>query len=228
MWYKLQWIYVWADKVRPTGWKPWANTVLYLPLNWDVKDPYNNVTYSWGTWSAMYDTWSTGVQAAKFWWSNAISIWTSLDFTWGNGEITICYWFTTTAPSRDQRCSQNKSWKYFNITGITSSKVRLYVMHTNTSTAANITGTTTLTANTKYLYTATIKSSWDIKLYLNWQLENSATIWPLKSLTSQFWQCIWAWRQWNSEFWRWMIREFIVEDRIWTDQEIADYYTQTS
>ena len=101
-------------------------------------------------------------------------------------------------------------------------------MHTNTSTQTKITGTTTLTANTKYLYTATIKSNWDIKLYLNWQLENSWTIGDLCDLWIQHGQRIGAGRMWDSEFWRWMIKDFIVEDRIWTDQEIVDYYTQTS
>lgn len=41
MWYKLTWIYIWQDKVRPSKREPWANTIGYRPFNWDAND------YSW-------------------------------------------------------------------------------------------------------------------------------------------------------------------------------------
>lgn len=217
------------SSATPDGaWSPSAKTVLYLPLNWDVTDPYNNVTYNWGVWTASYDTWDWATQAANFTGSNSISLWTSLDLTGGTWLMTVCFWFTTRSPSSEQRCSQNRNWTYFHICWITNSKVRLACMHTDSSTQTNITGTTTLTANTKYLYTATIQSNWDIKLYLNWQLEASWTVGVLHSLNFQFGQWIGSGRTWDSEFWNWMIKDFIVEDRIWTAQEIADYYTHTS
>ena len=206
-------------------WIPSSYTILYLPLNWDVKDPYNNVTYSWGHWSASYATWSWSTQAANFTGSNAISIWTSLDYTWWTWWYTVCFWFTTTSPSYEQRCSSRVSWKYFHMCRISSSKANAYCYNSNWDTS--VSWTTTLSANTKYLFTATFQSGSMVKLYLNWQLENSASIWTFSSYSFQNWQWIGSWRTWDSEFWRWMIREFIVESKIWTADEVLAYYNQT-
>ena len=206
-------------------WVPSSYTRLYLPLNWDVRDPYNNVTYSWWAWSASYAIWSWSTQAANFTGSNAISIWTSLDYTWWTWWYTVCFWFTTTSPSTEQRCSSNVSWKYFNMCRLTWSRAGIYCKNSNWETS--ISWTTSLSANTKYLFTATFQSGWTIKLYLNWSLQNSASVWTFSTLSYQYWQWIGAWRTGDSEFWRWMIREFIVESRIWSASDVLDYYNQT-
>lgn len=77
-------------QIRPAWWTPWANTTLYLPLNWDITDPYNQVTYNW-VWTSSFDTWSTGVQAANLTWSNAINLWASTDFEQWTGEMTVLF-----------------------------------------------------------------------------------------------------------------------------------------
>lgn len=206
-----------------TWWQPTANTTLYLPLNWDITDPYNQVTYNW-VWTSSFATWSTGVQAANFTWSNAISLWASTDFEQWTGEMTVLFWFTSNL-SWEQRCEFNNNWKYFMGVRINSSKLGCFC---NTpSTQSRVYWTTTLTSWTKYLATFTMKENGSAILYLNGSQETSFNIGTFKTLTYQFWQHIGAGREWNNEFWRWMIKDFIIEKRERTVDEITNYYNQT-
>lgn len=212
-------------KVRPTGWTPWVNTKLYLPLNWDVKDPYNNVTYSWGAWSASYATWSTGVQAANFTWSNAIALWASTNLC-NSYWNTICFRFTTNS-SNNQRCEFNyNSNSYFFGLWVNWWKAQCFLNNTWSNSGWN-TGSTTISSWTKHLLTMTRAFNGTVKLYLDNNLELSYSVGWFKGLSYQYWQWIGSGRTWNSEFWRWMIKDFIIEDKIWTATEISDYYNQT-
>lgn len=38
MWYKLTWMYIWQQKIRPNEWQPWTNTIAYYPFKWDVEN----------------------------------------------------------------------------------------------------------------------------------------------------------------------------------------------
>lgn len=211
-------------QIRPVWWTPWANTTLYLPLNWDITDPYNQVTYNW-VWTSSFSTWSTGIQAANFTWSNAINLWASTDFEQWTGEMTVLFWFTSNL-SWQQRCEFHNNGKYFMGFRINSSKLGFYC---NNSSSANQweDGTTTLTSWTKYLATLTMKENWQAILYLNWNVEKTINIWTFTTSTFQFWQHIGSWRQWDSEFWRWMIKDFIIENKIRTVDEITNYHNQT-
>jgi hypothetical protein len=206
-------------------WQPWVNTTLYLPLDWDSTDPYNNVTYSWvGT--ADYDDWDTWVQAWKFNGNNAVALWASTDFENSTWELTYCFWFTTSSPSTEQRCSFNVSWKYFNMCRITGSK--LWCMCSTDQQQYFATWTTTITADTKHLATITMKENDTIKVYLDGVLEDTVSIsWTFTALTYQRWQHVWSWRDAISEFWYGMIKDFIIENKVWTAQEVADYFDQT-
>lgn len=206
----------------PSGWRqPWANTTLYLPFNWDITDPHNQVTYNW-VWTSSFATWSTGVQAANFTWSNAISLWASTDFEQWTGEMTVLFWFTSNL-SWNQRCEFNNNSKYFWGIQLSSSKIQ-YMCKTSNGSGNWQIWTTTLISWTKYLATLTMKENWQAKLYLNWNLEASENLWTFTSSTYQFWQHIWAWRTWDSEFRNWMIKDFIIENKEWSQAEIQAYY----
>ena len=206
-------------------WQPWANTTLYLPLNWDITDPYNQVTYNW-VWTSSFATWSTGVQAADLTWSNAINLWASTDFEQWTGEMTVLFWFTTNSPSTIQRCEfRNISAYYFGIQ-ISSSKI-CFLCKNSSASESWFSWTTTLTSWTKYLATLTMKENWQAILYLNWNVEQTINVWTFQTYPSQTWQYVGSWRVWNNEFWRWMIKDFIIENKVRTAQEITDYYNQT-
>ena len=49
---KVSSVYIWnwdstATKVRPAWWTPWANTLVYLKLNWDALDS----SWNWNNWT---------------------------------------------------------------------------------------------------------------------------------------------------------------------------------
>lgn len=50
MWYKLTWVYVWTQQVRPSGWHPTANTLFYYEFENNLNDSGgkgNDATWSW-------------------------------------------------------------------------------------------------------------------------------------------------------------------------------------
>lgn len=228
-WYKIKRVLIWQNNVEkqiyPAGWKPWANTTLYLPLNWNITDPHNQVTYSW-VWTSSFDTWSTGVQAANLTWSNAINLWASTDFEQWTGEMTVLFWFTTSSPSTNQVCEFRNSSAYYFGMEIYSSKLR-FICKNSSASESWISWTTTLTSWTKYLAVLTMKENWQAILYLNWNVETTINIWTFQTYSFQNWQYIGSSRGWNGAFWRWMIKDFIIENRERTAQEISDYYNQT-
>jgi hypothetical protein len=139
--------------------------------------------------------------------------------------MTVLFWFTTNSPSTAQRCEfRNSSAYYF---GIQISSSKLSFVCKNSFSESWVSWTTALTSWTKYLATLTMKENWQAILYLNWNVEQTINVWTFQTYSFQTWQHIGAWRTWDSEFWRWMIKDFIIENRERTAQEISDYYNQT-
>lgn len=82
MWYKLKRILIYPDGVTEkqvypsTKWKPWANTILYLPLdikNWTTDLSWNYIMTSW----TISTVW--GVECFH-WWKNLAQIETTTNF----------------------------------------------------------------------------------------------------------------------------------------------------
>lgn len=223
---KTEWGILTEHKIRPadTWWKPWPNTRLYLPLNWDSKDPYNNVTYNWAYGSASYSTWSTWIQAANFTGSNAIGLGSSNFFSWQASTVTMSMWFTTTTTETSSHiCAlNNQAWGYFlqfNLYGN-------YIYPLPWSANTQMQSTTQMVIGTKYLVTMTVDvPNWIAKTYINWQLEATRNLTRIGS--SSWSQYIGCRRDWWWDYWKWMIREFILEDKVWTADEILAYYNQT-
>ena len=80
-------------------WKPWANTLVYLPLNWDALDQSGNSrdgtlpSSSYYTWE--YINWVDWQQCIKFKWAsgdNSELSWTYADATIWSWDRTISFW----------------------------------------------------------------------------------------------------------------------------------------
>lgn len=58
MGYKLTWMYIGQDKIRPTWWSPNSNTVAYRPLTNDLNDIVggHNLTSNWSDYSFTTDS----------------------------------------------------------------------------------------------------------------------------------------------------------------------------
>ena len=102
-------IYIWTTKVRPDWWwggwwQPWANTVLYFPLQSNTKDTIANVSISnlaWWT-APTYETptWLS-IPCAKFNWGVWKMSGTVSQLINSNGARTISGWvYPTDSTSR--------------------------------------------------------------------------------------------------------------------------------
>ena len=71
--------------------------------------------------------------------------------------------------------------------------------------------------------TVTFNWSNTIKLYMNWVLDGTNS-----SGTVPSWSIIWVWGYTanNTNVRKWWISEVIVENKVRTDQEIANYYNR--
>ena len=68
MGYKLTWAYIGQQKIRPTGWTPWANTIAYWKLDWDLTDymwNYNGTGTGGATITYESLPWNSNVQCVK-------------------------------------------------------------------------------------------------------------------------------------------------------------------
>lgn len=98
MWYKLSKMYIWSTQVRPSWWKPWANTVAYYPLT-------STTTTSDESWNGydLSDYWTTttfvtkdGVSCAYMDGSTNLLYNSTLTDTFIWQTFTVSYWITDT------------------------------------------------------------------------------------------------------------------------------------
>lgn len=215
-------IYIGSTQVRPSWWKPWANTVAYYPLTsitttTDSQWTYNltnggNVvfgTYQWvdcasfnGTSSSMLSNTSLSFPSSP---TQTVSVWMYISWT-GNVYQTIYHIWTTS------RTWKLWSWFYYN---------------------------TWLSISSWYGWYESIKA-WNVNWA--WHLLTNVTNWTssvqyldgveyqsfTNSLTNTQTQLRVGWAQSSSsERLTWYLSNLIVENKARTAQEVTDYYNQT-
>ena len=229
MWYKVKRIMVWDKQVRPSWWTPWANTLAYYPLtstttvndmSWNGKNFSNtNVTF----WTYQW------VDCAYFSWNNCqlrntslpdvrstnwtVLCWSYFVWNWSTGswnldEILWRWWWNT--------------WVRFDCYGSSSSYLKFLLSWCYPEYNLKDVSKWVLSVST---YNAT---TYERNFYINWTL-----------------QCTWSW-QMNSSYvnyltmsntqdnssssskrWKGWASELILENKIWTADEILNYYNQT-
>ncbi len=228
MWYKLKRATIRVNgvekQVRPSGWggwQPWANTLLYFPLENDAIDVVNNVSLT-SSWTTNYTT-VGGVTSAEFTQSNYLynnsvniipqwdvaktfSVWAYIKWhntswgailaIWGSGAWET-FWL----------------WQYENDNDI--------IMSRSYSTSNRYTPTLNTWINFVMTYD---NSVWT--LYVNWQ---SQVTWNTTAPTSwnSFYisQHIWQTPTYYTFYWN--LSNVILEDKERTAQEVSDYYNST-
>ena len=210
MWYKLKRILIhpgWVEKqVRPSGWKPWSNTIAYFPFKDDTSDAS-------GHWYTLDKSWSK--QTIWYDFTSTVSIGNS--FPYSTVKTSMCWcklaqfargwahqaWFLRTQP-----------WSY-----LVSDQSRLnwwfyaYVNGSNKYAAAP------RTMNTRMHLVITVVWA-DLVCYKDWV---------------QYTVTGWAWQGWYNRLlylasncsWTFCVSDAIFEDKVWTQGEITDYYNST-
>ena len=124
MWYKVKKIYQWTNQVRPTGWTPGSNTLVYLPLDWDANDSswnWNNGTVSSNSWSYswQYISWSSWRKCfySSLWATTSELAWWVVSWTYASSAIrsnprTVSIWFKSTGQTAQWSWQWiwNRSW----------------------------------------------------------------------------------------------------------------------
>ena len=224
-------VFVWDTKVRPSGWQPWADTLLYLPLESDFVDQ------SWQATTRVFTT--NWLSYTTVWWVPSVHIWT----TWWaklttpyplQSDITkpltislLIYItntnnrnFLDTAAENYERLSLiMRDWKlkfttwefiwysdtyYANLAHTIPTNQRVYITCTVSTTA------------TKMFVNGQEVESWNGWRYPRscWGRSRDKTQWIFCTREVSSYA---SWLNWNA-------RELILEQVEWTAQEVANYY----
>ena len=213
MWYKVKKIYQWSNLVRPK-WKPWANTILYLPL----KENSNDLSWNWNNGTATNITYS---------WNKAVfnSSGTSLiNLPITNNTFTLNMIAQMTSASGYQllyRQAKYSSWTWWQddsgcyLYGYTSIQLRMSQWNTKL---------TWITADTnEHLYSFVVSAN-SMKFYIDGVLKTTYNA----SVGSVSWATFTLGNRYTSsnEWLRWTMREVIVESTLRTDAEILNLAKQ--
>jgi len=225
MWYKIKKIYQWTNLVRPI-WKPNANTIAYYPLTSSstVNDMSgNNKTLTNNGWVTFWNySW---VDCAYLNWSSYLKN-TYTDFNVTQATINIWIKRTRSATEYFAWLRDNSPDTQVSIYGDSSNKI--WIIYYQSSWKYNW-YTTWITSAWMNLV-LTVNWSWN-KMYYNWNLLTlsysnwSSSTW-LSSCTSN--NITIGSHQWgNSWKLNWYISNVIIEDKVWTADEVLNYYNQT-
>lgn len=194
------------------GWRqPWANTVAYYPLTADTNDySWNsrNLTNSWVIFTGW--VWNfDGSSYANRSWTEQLNTWYTISFIAKSSVNNTAFIF-------DMR-NNNEYWQgVYLVTENWNFKVRQ-------QKASNDEEEYSRARDWNENHWA-ITWTWNVwTVYFNWTQVKQATI-NNSINTSNTNLALWARYSLNSWYYTWTIREFIVEDKVWSTQEVSDYY----
>lgn len=230
------------------GWQPWANTLVYLPLEWDVDDySWNWNNWAWKAWSSAwtpdYATLSTGKVVAK------------INWTWGTGSssnISITIPTYQTAPKTISvwmyKCSSYESW--FNEQNAGAWKYFMWQLASDWQNwwAFRLTGNynwnpycwyqcwdwsdSRIFAQHNYIWqwqhlVATCDNT-NTSYYINWVLKGSLSKVIQANADLFMWVAPFEYSSSSPEVrFFWYFSEVILEDIAWTATDITKYYNDT-
>lgn len=206
-------------------WKPWANTLLYLPLKEDLLDhsQYNRTITQTGTitkdstWYKFGASWASYLYSSNFNWPNicTLSVWSKK--TW-NGSYHAVVANKYYGSHRNPYITTNL------IYGNRSNYIQFECVNTSNTVYSYTSNIDTYNAWHHFVWVYTWTKYY---LYIDWvkNLEYNVS-WNLLSTNSWFYVGDYVWDSPNQYF-VWNISEVIFEDKAWTAQEISDYYNST-
>jgi len=223
---KHYFIYTSSTPPAPTPWQPWANTIAYYPLDSTntVNDlSWNNYTLATTHTSPTFWTYQW-VDCASFNWSSTELQTASVNPSVYWNQFTISFWLYSTATNTDQIPINNTYywWGYYNwCIRAHSSSSYYYSFNLNCNSSYKAWDGW---SNLVFTY-----DNGTIKSYTNWVYNNT---WTLSlSLSNNWLFTIGTWHDENGDSWycwyNWGLSNIIVEDKVWTAQEVSDYFNAT-
>lgn len=209
MWYKVNKRFIWTQQVRPSGWKPWSNTLAYYPFISDLKDYsgnwYDFTTYSWTTTFVNNMVQSTWVLR----WRSLMSQ------LWNNFTISMYLLHAgdscSLQDSDDMRLCTFVFWGWAN--GI-DFNIRYNWNRYTTSYS--------LSPDNKIHHVVGTKENTTYKLYVDWELKSS-NVYSYPIITDKAYFHLWnIGASITKKFWN-----LILEKTVWTAEQVANYNNQT-
>lgn len=218
MGYKLTWIYVWSQRVRPSWWAPSADTIFYYKFDNNLNDEMGNYDLSVWSGSAAITYLTTAGWAKYAYFSNSCWSWQSAGISedWDNLH-TMSFWMNAQSSWQsilidivgDRRIWTRVAWN-----------VR-FEWYSSQAYQQNIWTWT-------WHHIVCIRSGTDGKIYIDWNLE--ATWTPPDALGNLTTYLVLnnAWdTQQSSLTDDAYLSELILERGEWTAQDVANYYNST-
>lgn len=222
MWNKIQNIYIGTQKVRPPYKRePWADTIAYWTFDDQSTTQMTDVTWNWNNLS--FSSWTPPTYTLLDWTDYyATFSWGSFstsNFTYSWNKFSEVFWVKITATSR----------MYLSAIGISSPNVAVIYWFNSWqievySYINPTTYRTTIKSNTPqntWMCIGVVRDTNSVDTYYNWQLVNSGVTW---------WQCNVSWAYFwgtTNEPLKWSQNNIVLESRLWTAQDMENYYNQT-
>lgn len=229
MWHKLTAIFLWQNKVRPSWWQPWTNTIAYYKLESDLNDysgnehnltPASNVTFS---------TLASGKGVCFF--DNSASVSSFPAFTW---DITFSFYVRNSS----NYTGYNNIWYIVKANSTTSwwdeanSTAVLFSWESQSNgfrwqPTWQQDGFPFLFNDTNWHYVVCTykRNTQAANVYLDGNttptITSTYSAYP-NSNSTPFYLCQKWWTQRYT-----YLSDVIIEDKVWTTQEIANYFNQT-
>ena len=219
MGYQLTWMYIGSQKVRPTGWTPWADTVLYFPFTEDMNDHSgNSYTVSCDFGSIVDGYFYNGSATKTVNWLVITDMPSGLETSW----FTINFWEKKTAyASNTQAVFASNSWGSQPHSLDFGNKIRFWIWGWNNDPTVPD-NWLNVWRMLSYVYGGTTTN--DFNLYINWSLISTAT---RTGVTIPAWQ--WRFFSWWGTYYPLMgyASQLIMEKKPRTAQDLADYFDST-
>ena len=213
-----------GKQVRPTyEWKPDSSrTLIYYPLtsnlvdqmwNWNTGTMHWTCTYNSSTWIYVTGRSSNYVT----WLSNGIA---------NRNVFTLCVWFRYSSLSWSSNID-NIMWYANNSQTNQAFDVRTYPNNTITAVVVGRINATISNPRNSDWHNLVITADWTTyKVYDKWVLIKSES----NSNAVQNYSELQLWWWWNYTSWRsanGYIKDYIVENYAWSEEEITNYYNST-
>ena len=214
-------------------WQPWANTIAYYPLNWDLNDYSGNdrhLTWSWVTYTPWWP-WQVASfsSSSTAYYTNQSLFNISYPFTYSfyikSSNVPTTY-YQTNLPYRMWAITitdGNTLWTFDKYAGLAA--WWLYGYNYYGSSCA--TWWWTINNDTWYHCVYTFDGLKE-KLYLNWSLVSEKNCWGSHTWYSNAtFRLAHQIQSGDSIYFNWQLSNVIVENVAWSAQEVSDYFDIT-
>lgn len=209
-------VYLWENLVWTAWYKPWTNTVIYLPMKTDLLDHWPNSIAITNTNSVSISNW-----AWYFWWASRRLSFTNP--TNMSGSWTISTWFKTSSNAQQWIFTQ-WTWainKCLHCGYSETSRWLVLAFYSNDMDSWSTSWTDWNWHHVAFTY----NGWWSTIIYLDWAVLKS---WSLSSLAT--WNntgVIWDYAASTGNTFNGYMSEFIIESVVRTASDIQKYYNQT-